>query len=116
MRGAVWRGSATVDAGAPRVIGLLRERLGNRWIGVATVEALHDGVAVEHGWWYRAEYHVEPLGDDLSRVTNEVRNVAPTVNRWMVPLVARSRPAQHRAAFVQLLDSIGGGELDEPPG
>lgn len=115
MRGAIWQGAATVEADADRVITLLRETLGNRWLGLATVQALDDGVAVEGGWWYRAEYHVEAIGERRSRVTNDIHNVAPAASRWMVPFTAHRRSAQFRAAFRELLDSIGGGTLDNQP-
>lgn len=116
MRAPFWQCTATVDADADRVISLLRERIGNRWIGVATVQALDDGVAVEGGWWFRGEYHVEPLGDSRSRVVYQISNVAPGTTRWMVPLLARRRPAAYRAGFAELMDSIGGGRLEDRPG
>lgn len=115
MRAPFWRCTAIVEADADRVISLLRERIGNRWIGVATVQALDDGVAVEGGWWYRGEYHVESLEGNRSRVVYEVSNVAPGSTRWMVPVLARRRPAVYRAGFVELLDSIGGGTIEEEP-
>ncbi|RSM35162.1 hypothetical protein DMA12_45435 [Amycolatopsis balhimycina DSM 5908] len=65
-------------------------------------------LAVQGGWWYRAEYRVtpDPAG---ARVEHRVLNVASR-GRWGVPLVNRfflGFRARTAVAFARMLEELG---------
>ncbi|PWC07364.1 hypothetical protein [Mycetocola zhujimingii] len=61
-------------------------------------------VAVQGGWWYRAEYRVM-ASDDGARIEHEVLNVAPRLH-WAGPLAGRRVLADSPAAFGALLTGL----------
>ncbi len=67
--------------------------------------------ALQGGWWYRGEYHVQPLPSGGTRLVHRIYNVAGPGSRWAVPLANRM--------FIGFAEKTGAGfrrllaDLDE---
>ncbi|GAA4901741.1 hypothetical protein LX16_0360 [Stackebrandtia albiflava] len=66
-------------------------------------------IAVQGGWWYRAEYTLEPENGHTALVLR-VYNVAGAGSRWLVPLANRffiGFQEQTRARFADTVRDVG---------